>query len=188
LIAIFACAPRPSAAQELSGEEEVQDPGNARDWSTNGSSQRPAADAGPFSRGRVSLSVNAGTSFVGRSTYLTLGVGGGYYLVNGLELSLGFAAWLFQDPFAATLTPQLKYVMHFVPTVKPYVGTFFRRYFIGDDIDDFNSLGALAGLYFVPNPRFYVGLGAVYEHLLDCNEQLFECDDVYPEFSLLFSL
>jgi hypothetical protein len=78
--------------------------------------------------------------------------------------------------------------MHFVPTVKPYVGTFVRRYFIGDDIGDFNSFGALAGLYFMPNPRFYVGLGAVYEHLLDCNERLFECDDVYPEFSLMFSL
>ncbi len=80
------------------------------------------------------------------------------------------------------LSPGLRYVFHMVPVIKPYVGGFYRHTFV-NDYDDLNSLGARAGIYFAPKGGgFYVGGGAVYEHLLGCTSSTFvDCDDVYPE-------
>jgi hypothetical protein len=148
-----------------------------------GAGQGTAADEdNPFAQGRVALSLTAGTSFVGPDTYLLLGAGINYYVVDGLALGFGGLFWLLDDPFIGTLTPDITYVFHFVQTVRPYVGSFVRHYFVGDGIGDFNSIGARAGINILPpESRFYFGIGAVYEHLFDCDEDLFECDDVYPE-------
>lgn len=147
-----------------------------------------AGRAGPFAKGRVSLSLILGSSFIGDSTYLILGAGIGYFLVDGLEASLGGSIWLFDEPLAGTISPALKYVLHMVPTLKPYVGVFYRHYMVGDDIDDFGSFGTRFGGYIVPNPRLYFGIGAVYEHLLDCENYYYSCDDFYPELSFMFTL
>jgi hypothetical protein len=145
---------------------------------------------GPFDRGRITLSFMLGTAFGGDSNYLILGAGVGYYLVQGLEVALDSTVWVLDEPVIGTLTPQLRYVLHFVPVLKPYVGGFYRHYFVGNDFDDLNSVGARMGAYFVPrsSARFalYFGLGAVYEHVLDCNEHssVIACNDWYPEISI----
>jgi hypothetical protein len=151
----------------------------------------PAADQpaerGPFSRGRLEISGMIGTTFLNNRSYLILGAGVGYYLVDGLQIGLGGSFWLLDSPFAATVTPALTYVLHFVPLLKPYVGGFFRHYFVGSNVTDFSSLGVRFGAYLVPaHSHSYFGLGAVYEAVLDCNTSVRSCDGIYPE--LLFAI
>lgn len=142
----------------------------------------PRRSAGPFARGSVRLSAVIGTGSSYNDTYLILGAGAGYYLLDGLEFGLDYEAWFLAEPVMHRLSPGLRYVLHMVPVIKPYVGGFYRHTFIGSDIEDWNSLGVRGGIYYAPpNGRVYVGGGAVYEHLLNCNDTLFDCDDVYPE-------
>jgi hypothetical protein len=146
-------------------------------------------DPGPFGRGRARVSVTAGTGSSVGDEYLLLGAGVGYYIVDGLELGLDYEAWLFGDPIVNRVSPGARYVFHFVPTVKPYVGTFYRHAFVSDD-DDLDYAGARAGIYIVPPAsRVSFGAGAAYERVLDCSEDLFvDCDSIYPELSFSFSL
>jgi hypothetical protein len=142
----------------------------------------PGPSAGPFSARALRLSVLIGTGSSSADTYLILGGGVGYYLVDGLELGLDYEAWIGGDPVMHRLSPGIKYVLHFVPTIKPYVGAFYRHTFV-NDYDDLNYVGARAGLYYSPpRGRVYVGGGAVYERLLDCSDGGWvDCDTVYPE-------
>jgi hypothetical protein len=143
----------------------------------------PRRSAGPFSRGSVRLSLLIGTGSSINDTYLILGAGAGYYLLDGLELGLDYEAWILAEPVMNRLSPGLRYVFHMVPVIKPYIGGFYRHTFVGNDIEDWDSLGARGGIYYVPpNGGLYVGGGAVYEHLLGCTNSTFvDCDDVYPE-------
>lgn len=146
-----------------------------------------AVSRSPFTQGRIGLSLWAGTTFTGHNNYLKLGASVGVYLIDGLRLGFGGQLWLFDDPFVATLTPELTYTFHFVEVVKPYVGTFYSHYFVSDDVEDFDSLGARAGIYVVPHATYmYFGGGIVYERLLDCDTDVVQCDDVYPEVLFAF--
>jgi hypothetical protein len=117
-----------------------------------------------------------------------LGAGVGIHLVDGLELSIDGRIWVFDDPFVGTVTPGLTYTFYSVPAFKPFVGVFFRHYMIGDDVDDFDSLGFRIGGYLVPAmSRVHFGLALVYERTLDCNDRVWTCDDFYPELSFAIS-
>jgi hypothetical protein len=144
------------------------------------------SDAGPFSRGSVRLSLLIGTGSSVTDTYLILGAGLGYYLIDGLEVGLDYEMWILADPVLHRLSPETRYVLHFVPTLKPYVGVFYRHTFVGDGIDDFDHVGGRLGAYIMPSAsRMYVGAGAVYEHLLDCDDtSWYDCDAVYPEITI----
>jgi hypothetical protein len=149
------------------------------------SAQSAEAEYDPFARNRVQLSVFAGVSNSGTTTYGQLGVGVGYFLLDGLELGLGSDIW-FGDPTIVNLTPGLTYVFHMVPTIKPYLGSFYRHAFIFE-ATDLDSVGARAGLYFVGG-HTYVGAGVVYERWLGCeNETFVDCDEIYPEVVLAFA-
>ena len=144
--------------------------------------EAPAHDAGPFGKGRSSLSLLIGSSFSGDATYLILGAEYGYFLVDGLEIGAGATFYLFDSPFMLTLSPFVTYVLHMVKTVKPYIGAFYRHYIVTEGWEDLDSIGGRAGVYIAPGQaRWYFGVGAVYEHLFDCNDDYFSCDDVYPE-------
>lgn len=148
----------------------------------------PRRDAGPFSKGSIGLSVLLGSAFVGDSEYLILGAGLGYFLVDGLEVGVEGQAWVFDEPVIGTVTPQVRYIFHMVPVLKPYVGTFYRRYIIGNDFNDFSSVGARAGAILLPGKsRTYVGLGAIYEHILEDDVYL-SSDEWYPEITIGISL
>jgi hypothetical protein len=153
----------------------------------SGSAAAPAPyDAGWFGKGRSALSLLIGSSFSGDRTYLILGADYGYFLIDGLELGAGATFYLFDEPFMMTLSPHIKYVLHMVKTVKPYIGAFYRHYIVSD-FDDLDSLGARAGVYIAPGAaRWYFGVGVAYEHILDCNDDYWSCDDVYPELVLAF--
>lgn len=143
-------------------------------------------DAGPFRQGAVDLTVRLGSAAFGSSEYLIVGAAGGYYVLDGLAVGLDASIWLFGDPLVGTLTPELKYVLHYVPVVKPYVGSFVRRYLIGDDYADFTSVGGRVGAN-VPSGSGYYGGGVVYERVLDCAASRRRCDDWYPELVIALS-
>lgn len=145
---------------------------------------------GPFAQGRIRLSIalGGGTNF--RDDYLVVGAGLGYFLLDGLEASVTGMAWFLGDPFIGTVTPGLTYVFYQVPTVHPYLGGFYRHYFIGSGFEDLDSYGGRAGVYLMLGQSGFIGGGAVYERLFGCQEgEVWEdCDQWYPEltFAIVF--
>jgi len=141
------------------------------------------AVAGAFSKGRTHFFVTAGNGYAFDESYLVLGVGLSYYLIDGLNVGLSWESWSGADPGMNKITPSVQYVFHQSPTLKPYVGGFYRRAYI-DGLPDINSTGARAGVYFTAGRNAYIGIGAVYESYIDCNESVYRsCDDIYPEVS-----
>ncbi|MGB5278704.1 MAG: hypothetical protein WBP02_16245 [Gammaproteobacteria bacterium] len=144
--------------------------------------------ADPFSQGSQSVSIIAGSGSAFRDDYFILGVGYGYYLVNGLELGVDAQFWLSGDPSITKISPQIRYVFTQPKTVKPYLGAFYRRTFI-DNFDDLDSIGYRAGLNIMGRGNFYFGAGFVYEQYQDCNETIVSnCSDTYPEILFSFSM
>jgi len=144
---------------------------------------------GPFAQGRLRLSVllGGGTNF--QDNYLIVGAGVGYFPIDGLEASLGGTAWLLGDPFIGTVTPGLTYVFYQVPKIHPYLGAFYRHYFITSSFDDFDTYGGRGGVNLLVGDNGYVGGGVVYERLFDCQRGVWQdCDQWYPEltFAIVF--
>jgi hypothetical protein len=141
-----------------------------------------AADvAGVFSKGRTHFVVTAGNGYAFDESYLVLGVGVSYYLIDGLNVGLSLESWSGSDPGMTKVTPSVQYVFHQNPRVNPYVGGFYRRAYI-DGLPNINSVGARAGVYLPAGRNFYIGIGAVYESYVDCNATVYRsCNDTYPE-------
>lgn len=133
-------------------------------------------------------SIRVGGSFGASSDYIIFGIGAGYFVLNGLEVGLDTTFWVAGDPFISTLTPGVRYVFHMVPTVKPYVGGFYRHYFVSDHFlySDSDSIGARAGLLFMLGTSAFLGGGVIYEHFLDTDLYL-DKDQFYPEIIIGFS-
>ena len=148
-----------------------------------------ARSAGPFSRGAVRLTATAGTGILRYDSYLLLGAGVGYFLVDGLTVGIDYLAWIGGTPFVQQVSPEIRYVFHFVPIVQPYVGNYYRHAFIAD-YDDLDYIGTRAGVYWVPSQsRVYVGAGAAYERALACNDSaVTDCDVFLPELAIGISL
>lgn len=137
-----------------------------------------------FSKNSTSFSLTLGSGSSFNDNYTILGVGIGYYLVNGLELGIDVQHWFSGDPSITKVSPQVKYVFTRMKTIKPYVGAFYRRVFISD-LDDTDSYGYRAGAYFSSNKGVYVGGGIVYEEYKDC--RVGDCSNTYPEVLMSFS-
>jgi len=142
-----------------------------------------------FSKNSTSVGVVLGSGSYGSENYIILGVGVGYYVVNGLEIGIDLQHWFSGDPSITKVSPQIRYVFTQPKVVKPYVGAFYRRTYFGDfkgiDIPDQDSFGYRAGAYFTTNDRVYIGGGIVYEEYTDCG-RLLECSSTYPE--ILFTV
>lgn len=144
--------------------------------------------AGPFSQGSQAVSVIAGAGSAFNDDYIILGVGYGYYVINGLELGIDAQFWLSGDPSINKLSPKVTYVFTQPERIKPYVGAFYRRTFI-DGLDDLDSIGYRAGLNIMGQGNFFFGIGAVYEDYRDCNETTYSsCSNTYPEILFSFSM
>jgi hypothetical protein len=147
----------------------------------------PAAAQDWFDKGakRLSVVVGAGSAF--DDDYFILGIGGGYYLTNGLELGLNWQTWLGGDPSINQLTPELTYVIKTQSAIHPYIGALYRHTFISG-LDDLSAYGGRAGINITTNPRTYFGIGAVYQRYIDCDESTYrDCSSSYPEFVFGFS-
>jgi hypothetical protein len=143
--------------------------------------------AGVFSKGRTNLVITAGSGYAFNETYFVLGLGVGYYVIDGLGVGLSLESWSGSDPKLYKVTPSVQYVFHQIPKVNPYIGAFYRRTYI-EGRSDINSVGGRAGLYLAAGRNAYVGLGAVYESYTDCNKTVYSsCSDTYPEVSFVIS-
>jgi len=139
--------------------------------------------AGAFSQGRTHLYVSggAGTSF--GENYFVLGAGIDYFLIDGLSAGLAVESWSGADPGITKFTPSVRYVFYSVPSVKPYVGAFFRRTDI-DGSPSLDSAGVRVGAFVRAGRNAYFGFGMTYESYLDCEPSVYvECDSTYPELS-----
>jgi hypothetical protein len=144
--------------------------------------------AGPFSQGSQAVSVILGSGSAFNDDYLILGLGYGYYVINGLELGIDAQFWMSGDPSITKLSPKITYVFTQPERIKPYLGAFYRRTFV-DDFDDFDSIGYRAGLNFMGQGNFFFGLGVVYEEYRSCDDNIFSnCSDTYPEILFSFSM
>jgi len=146
------------------------------------------AKAGPFSQGSQAVSIIAGAGSAFNDDYIILGVGYGYYVLNGLELGIDAQFWFSGDPSINKLSPQIRYVFTQPKKIKPYVGAFYRRTFI-DGLDDLDSVGYRVGLNFMGQGNFFFGVGVVYEEYRGCSETIFsDCSSTYPEILFSFSI
>ena len=136
------------------------------------------AHAHPWQQGSVRVSAGLGFGVIDGERTTIVGLGGGYNVVDGLELGLDVDAW-FGGPYRITrLTPGAEYVLWFVPVIHPYVGTFYRRWFITDQ-DNLSSVGLRGGAYLGANGPILIALGIVHESFLGgCR---LGCSDWYPE-------
>ena len=149
----------------------------------------PTANAAsPFDKGRSSVIAHLGSGSAFRDDYIILGLGYNYYLVNGLKLGIQFDLWLDGDPSIYQVTPEVGYVFHKVPVVKPYVGAFYRRSYI-ESLDDLSAIGYRGGVYFVPGGgNTYIGIGGAYTEYQDCEETVYsDCSTSYTELTFMFS-
>lgn len=156
LAVVVPTAPAPARAQTDSTSVAAPPPEPAR------SAARTPSAAGPFAQGRVRGGVYGGAGSTLGQTYFILGGGLGYYVYDGLEVGADFEGWLFQDPTIWKLSPQVRYTVWQLGALRPYVGAFWRRTWVGGSFDDFNSYGGRAGLVYAKG-RGFAGVGMVYE-------------------------
>lgn len=140
---------------------------------------QPARDPRVFGKGSIRASFILGFGTAYDNSYLLLGVGGGYYLANGLEVGLELLSWLGQNPTMLQITPEIRYVVWQTKRLHPYGGLFYRHSMISGRPDQ-DSVGSRFGIMYRRGGS-YVGIGGVYNHLLDCDDTAFNCDTVYPE-------
>lgn len=156
-------------------------------FSLPAAAQQVGVSAGVFSKGRTHVVATAGTGSAFDDTYLVLGVGLSYYLVDGLSVGIGYESWTGSDPNMSKITGSVQYVFYQVETVKPYVGAFYRRTNI-DNLPNLDSTGARGGVYIGAGRNLYIGIGAVYESYLDCNSSVYRsCSSTYGEVSFTFA-
>ncbi|HEX5032462.1 MAG TPA: hypothetical protein VFX78_13510 [Candidatus Eisenbacteria bacterium] len=136
---------------------------------------------GPFGKGtrRATFTAGWGRSF--GEDYLLLGLGVGYYFRNNMALNLGLETWALNDPNVTKFTPELQIVVPRPRGPRPYLAGFWRHAWI-EDADDLSSIGGRVGIYNKISGRSAAGIGAVYEHYLDCDDTIYNsCSQVYPE-------
>lgn len=139
----------------------------------------PTRDAGVFGKGRVRGSLILGWGNAYDQSYFLLGVGGGYFVADGVEVGMEVLAWLGKDPTMYQFTPGVRYVVWQLRKWQPYLGAFYR-YTAIKDWSDQQSIGGRFGIMY-RSGKGYFGVGGVYNRALDCDDRIFDCDTVYPE-------
>ena len=139
--------------------------------------------ASPFDKGVMNLSILFGSGRAYNDSYNVLGVGVGYFLLNGLHLGLDYEYWAGGDPTIQQISPRISYVFNRHGGFSPYVGTFYRKTKI-DNFPDSDAVGGRAGIFMRSGRSFIIGAGMAYIEYLDCEETLVnDCSDTYPEFT-----
>ncbi len=137
-----------------------------------------------FSKGATNIGIMAGTGSSLDGNYTILGIGVGYYILQGLEIGIDAQHWFSNSTSITKISPQIRYVFTQAKAVKPYLGAFYRRTLIDSDTSlDRSSYGYRAGVYTSMRNRTYIGGGIVYERYSDCQT---DCTDTYPE--VLFAI
>jgi hypothetical protein len=147
----------------------------------------PGYGAGIFLKGSTSISLIVGSGRAFNENYTVIGAGFSYYVIDGLSLGVTAETWSGAEPSINKYSPHVQYVFQ-TARIKPYIGAFFRRTSI-DGLDNLDSVGYRAGVYFDTRSNIYLSAGVVFEEYQNCNETIFvSCSDSYPEVVLSFAL
>lgn len=139
------------------------------------------ADESPYVQGRTRLGIGGDSDYNGNRWNMALAFSLGYFVVDNLELGGELAFQFGDDPFSAQLGPSIRYFMPVSEVVHPYLGAFYRHYFLTAGIDDLDTLGARLGLIWRQGATF-LGFGVVFEHIISACDD--ECTEIYPEVGL----
>ncbi len=142
----------------------------------------------PFDQGKLSITAGGGTSDWLGHQYVVIGGGVGYYVLDGVELSLHGLHEFGSGPSISELSPQLRYVAQPLVgkwPVIPYVGAFYNHWFVGDNLGDVDSIGGRAGGLWVSG-NVILGLGVVYEQVV--SSCTMDCSSVYPDITIALAL
>jgi len=146
-----------------------------------------STNAGPFDKGAKRGTVLLGSGRAFGDNYTILGLGFGYYVINGLELGIDVESWMGGTPAINQLSPSIRYVLRNNSSISPYLGAFYRRTYI-KNLNDLDATGYRLGAYFNTSPNIYLGAGAVFINYRDCSTSIYSsCSDTYPEFTLAFT-
>jgi hypothetical protein len=139
-----------------------------------------------FAQGKTRLSVSGGYGTWNNNSYGIVGLGAGYYLMDGLEAGVDGEAWLGSKPHLYSVSPEAQYTFYQWDQFKPYVGGFYRRSMY-DVLKPLDSAGVRAGLVTPLSEHAYVSAGIVYENYFHCDSAVYNtCSQTYPEIGLAF--
>ena len=158
--------------------------------STHAFAQKKKEDASaerdhPFKAGKKTGSVGGSLQAGFGNTYFVVNAAFGIFVVDGLETSLQGAYWIGSPPAVGQLSPGVTYTLFQIPSFHPYVGGFYRRWFIGSNLPDTDAVGGRGGISYRQNGSI-LSAGLMYEKTLSgCSE---DCERIIPElrFSLSF--
>ncbi|MFO0745214.1 MAG: hypothetical protein U1F43_05980 [Myxococcota bacterium] len=171
LVALVASDPSdPSAPEIPSGQAQARQDYNA-----------------PWRQGHSRLSLGGGAAgFSGDGTDFYIGAAYGYFVVDNLELGIDAILTFGDAPFMARVGPSLTYIIPVQAAVQPYLGGFYRHWFIADQAFlDEDTLGAKLGVV-IRSSGLFIQLGLVAEHTVStCDE---DCTAFYPEIGLSLTL
>jgi hypothetical protein len=140
-----------------------------------------------FAGGRTRLSLTGAYGRANDQNYGVVGLGAGYFLMDGLEAGVDGEAWFGAKPRIYKVSPSLTYVLRDVAEFKPYLGGFYRHTFY-EDLADLDSAGGRAGVAMPLGPHAYLTAGLVYESYFHCDKAVYvRCSETYPEFGISFS-
>jgi hypothetical protein len=119
--------------------------------------------------------------------YFALGAGVDYYVADGVAVGLFVLHELGDGPSLNQVRPSLTYVAQPLVgawPVIPYVGGFYKHWFVGSPYEDVDSLGGRTGVLYL-NRRLLFGIGAVVERVVSTCEV--DCTSVYPDVTIGFT-
>jgi len=150
-----------------------------------GATPRLAHAEGPFAQGRCRVGLGASSNVYGGARYVVAGAGFGCNVADGLELSADAEQWFGAPPTITRISPAVRYTFAALGSWPPYVGLFYRHWFIGGGEPDVDTAGVRGGIIALGDRSFMFGLGAVYEVVVStCSGQ---CSALYPEIILGFA-
>lgn len=146
-----------------------------------------------FLKGSKGIGVVLGSGSVNfglkSENYIIGGVSLSYFVMNNLELGVGYRGWFGGDPTLHQVTIPATYYFPLKGKVRPYGGGFVRQTWSSDSniIDDYNSYGGRLGVVMITSRNSYVGIGWVQEYYDDC-DQWKDCSNGYAEFTFSIGL
>ncbi|MCK9419054.1 MAG: hypothetical protein M0R70_06725 [Nitrospirae bacterium] len=141
-----------------------------------------------FSQGSARLAIHAGGATAFDRNYSVLGIGGGYFVADGLEVGLDAETWFGASPGITRVSPQVRFVLNTAGPFNPYAGIFYQRTFIQNNPDN-DTVGGRTGVYYSAGRNACFGVGVVHASHVRCDRTVYSsCAETYPEisFSVLF--
>lgn len=145
-------------------------------------------NADPFNKGSIGLEIMLGQGTAFNNTYDIFGIGASYYVIDGLELGLGYEVWRGGSPEITQYSPKVNYVLSLNEYYSLYLGGFYRLRVI-DGLPNDKAIGGRLGLYVRSGSNLFFGFGVARIQYQNCVETAINnCSDTYPEFTVGVSL